>query len=147
MTGGPGWSVSDGRASARLREQATDVWGIAVERRRTRRLKRGAPTCGPRASERGGRRKSGCWLLGAQAALGRAVSVFGREQMRLGSRWRGRKGADGRGRLVRAERLAWCRGKVEEAGRGAGIVLLGRVSGPRVEGKKGVGLPGFAGPA
>ena len=31
-----------------------------------------APTSGPGASERGGRRASGCWLLGAQAALGRA---------------------------------------------------------------------------
>ena len=49
---------------------------------------------------------------------------------RLSARWRGRKGADVRGRLVRrVERLAWCRGKVEEAGRGAGIGLLGRVSG------------------
>ena len=36
-----------------------------------------------------------------------------------------------RGRLVRSERLAWCRGKVEEAGRGAGIGLLGRVSGEK----------------
>ena len=51
---------------------------------------------------------------------------------RLSARWRGRKGADVRGRLVRrVERLAWCRGKVEEAGRGAGIGLLGRVSGEK----------------
>ena len=51
---------------------------------------------------------------------------------RLSARWRGRKGADVRGRLVRRlERLAWCRGKVEEAGRGAGIDLLGRVSGEK----------------
>ena len=64
------------------------------------------------------------------ASLGRAVSEFGRERTRLGARWRGRKGADVRGRLVRrVERLAWCRGKVEEAGHGAGIGLLGRVSG------------------
>ena len=49
---------------------------------------------------------------------------------RLSARWRGRKGADVRGRLVRrVEHLAWCRGKVEKAGRGAGIGLLGRVSG------------------
>ena len=72
----------------------------------------------------------------ASGRAGRAGPGCQRERMRLGARWRGRKGADGRGRLVRAERLAWCRGKVEEAGRGAGIVLLGRVSGPRGEGKE-----------